>query len=87
MTVPAHGYVVRWRLCDLTQWLWLEFGVSVSEQTQSRELRATIWMRSRTAARNDAPGDSHVASFILLPGRGEGGRAPRWQGFRSARPP
>ena len=32
--------VVGWRLCDLAQWLWEEFRVSVSEQTLNREVRA-----------------------------------------------
>lgn len=35
---PIHG-VVRWRLCDLGQWLFEEFQVSVSPQTLSRTLR------------------------------------------------
>ena len=34
----SHG-VVRWRLIDLVQWLWDEFGVSLSRQTLGRELR------------------------------------------------
>jgi transposase len=38
--IPAIHGVVRWRLCDLGQWLWEEFRVSVSPQTLSRELRA-----------------------------------------------
>jgi transposase len=38
--IPAAHGVVRWRLCDLGQWLWEEFRVSVSSQTLSRELRA-----------------------------------------------
>ncbi len=37
---PCLDGVVRWRLCDLAQWLWEEFRVSVSEQTLSREVRA-----------------------------------------------
>jgi transposase len=37
---PYLDGVVRWRLCDLAQWLWQEFRVSVSEQTLSREVRA-----------------------------------------------
>jgi transposase len=37
---PYLDGVVRWRLCDLAQWLWEEFRVSVSEQTPSREVRA-----------------------------------------------
>ncbi len=28
--IPAADGVVRWRLCDLGQWLWEEFRVSVS---------------------------------------------------------
>ena len=28
--IPAAHGVVRWRLCDLEQWLWEEFRVSVS---------------------------------------------------------
>ncbi len=37
---PYLDGVVRWRLIDLAQWLWDEFGVSVSETTLGRELRA-----------------------------------------------
>ncbi|WP_341487807.1 IS630 family transposase [Pararhizobium sp. A13] len=37
---PYLDGVVRWRLCDLAQWLWEAFRVSVSEQTLSREVRA-----------------------------------------------
>lgn len=37
---PYLDGVVRWRLCDLAQWLWEEFHVSVSEQTLGREVRA-----------------------------------------------
>jgi DNA replication protein DnaC len=40
--------VVRWRLCDLGQWLWEQFQLSVSKQTLSRELRA-MGMRKLTA--------------------------------------
>jgi len=39
--------VVRWRLCDLAQWLWEEFRVSESEQTLGREVRT---MRYRKLA-------------------------------------
>ena len=37
--IPAIHGVVRWRLCDLGQWLFDEFQVSVSPQTLSRTLR------------------------------------------------
>src|SRR3954453_13618703 len=38
-TPAIHG-VVRWRLKDLTLWVWEEFRISLSETTLSRELRA-----------------------------------------------
>jgi transposase len=37
---PWRDAVVRWRLIDLVQWLRESFGVSVSETTAGRELRA-----------------------------------------------
>ncbi|WP_082760346.1 winged helix-turn-helix domain-containing protein [Agrobacterium bohemicum] len=36
--MPYLYGVVRWRLCDLAQWLWEEFRI-VSEQTLNREVR------------------------------------------------
>ena len=36
---PAVDGVVRWRLIDLAQWVYAEFGISVSKQTLSRMLR------------------------------------------------
>src|SRR3954471_1428138 len=38
--MPAIHGVVRWRLKDLTLWVWEEFQISLSETTLSRELRA-----------------------------------------------
>jgi transposase len=38
--MPAIHGVVRWRLKDLTLWIWEEFQISLSETTLSRELRA-----------------------------------------------
>ncbi len=49
--IPAVHGVVRWRLCDLGQWLWEEFRVSVSMQTLSRELRAIGYRKLSAAAR------------------------------------
>jgi len=45
---PERDHVVRWRQADLVQWLDAEFGVSVSVQTLSRELRA-LGLRKLTA--------------------------------------
>jgi transposase len=36
---PAVDGVVRWRLVDLAQWVFTEFGIAVSKQTLSRILR------------------------------------------------
>ena len=38
--IPATEGVVRWRLIDLAAWVWETFGISVSEATLSRELKA-----------------------------------------------
>ena len=37
---PYLDGVVRGRLCDLAQWIWQEFRISVSEVTLGREVRA-----------------------------------------------
>jgi transposase len=37
--IPALHGTIRWRLIDLCKWLLNEFGVSVSQQTLSRELK------------------------------------------------
>ncbi|PDT76975.1 helix-turn-helix domain-containing protein [Sinorhizobium sp. BJ1] len=37
---PYLDGVVRWRLCDLAQWLWGEIRVSLSEQSLGREVRS-----------------------------------------------
>jgi Winged helix-turn helix len=38
--IPAIHGVVRWRLIDLSQWIYEEFRIMVAKQTLSRELRA-----------------------------------------------
>ena len=45
---PERDDVVRWRQADLVRWLDAEFGVSVSVQTLSRELRS-LGLRKLTA--------------------------------------
>ncbi|WP_188661938.1 helix-turn-helix domain-containing protein, partial [Terasakiella brassicae] len=37
--IPAIHNVTRWRLCDLTQWVWEEFRISISTTVLGRELR------------------------------------------------
>jgi transposase len=46
--IPAAHGVVRWRLCDLAQWIWDEFELSVTCHTLGRELR-TMGYRKLTA--------------------------------------
>ncbi|MGH2621572.1 MAG: winged helix-turn-helix domain-containing protein, partial [Anaerolineales bacterium] len=38
--IPAVDGVVRWRACDLQQWIYQEFGISVSDDTVYRMLKA-----------------------------------------------
>ncbi len=40
--IPAVDGVVRWRLIDLAQWVWEEFGVSLSESGMSRMLNRLL---------------------------------------------
>jgi transposase len=52
-TPAIHG-VVRWRLKDLTLWVWEEFQISLSETTLSRELRALGYRKLSTRPRHYA---------------------------------
>ena len=70
--IPAIHGVVRWRLKDLVQWLWEEFGVSLDESTVSRELKALgfvkISARPRHRAQNELAGEHFKKAC-----------PPRWQ--------
>ena len=59
--IPSIHGVVRWRRCDLTQWLWEEFGVSIEESTVGRELKALgfakLSARPRHHAQNELVAD------------------------------
>jgi hypothetical protein len=63
------------------------FALAVLTSPFKSRYRTTINLAGRIAARKSAPVGSFVASSILLPAWGGGGRARRWPGFRSARPP
>jgi transposase len=60
--IPAVHGVVRWRLMDLMQWVWDEFGIRVAKQTLSRELRAMgyrkLSARPRHHAQNEFAGEA-----------------------------
>ena len=73
--LASHG-VVRWRIVDLIQWLFDEYGVSVSKQTLSRDLRAMGYRKLTARPRHHAQAADAIDVFKKI--------SPlRWQ--RSAR--
>jgi transposase len=60
--LAPHG-VVRWRLIDLVQWVWDEFGISVSKQTLSRELRDAGYRKLSARPRHHAQDDDAIPAF------------------------
>ena len=52
--IPASHSVVRWRIVDLILWLFDEYGVSVSKQTLSRDLRAMGYRKLTARPRHHA---------------------------------
>ena len=79
--IPAIHGVVRWRLKDLVQWLWDEFGVSLDESTVSRELKALGFVKISARPRHRAQNELVREDFKKL-------SPPRWQrsgqGYRPA---
>jgi transposase len=61
-TPAVHG-VVRWRLCDLAQILSEDHGVSVSEQTLSRVLRAMGYRKLSARPRHHVQDPGAAAVF------------------------
>jgi transposase len=61
-TPAIHG-VVRWRLKDLTLWIWEEFRISISETTLSRELRALGYRKLSARPRHHAKNEGAVVAF------------------------
>lgn len=76
--VPAIHGVVRWRLCDLGQWLWEEFGVCVSIPTLSREMRAIGYRKLSARPKHHAQATGAIESFKKT-------SPPRWQTLRASR--
>jgi transposase len=60
---PAIHSVVRWRIVDLCQWVHLEFGVSLSEQTMSRELHAMNYRKLTARPRHHAQAEGAIEEF------------------------
>ena len=60
---PAIHGVVRWRRCDLAQWLREQFGVSLAQTTVGRELRRIGYAKLSARPRHYAQDDDAVAAF------------------------
>ena len=76
--IPAVHGVVRWGLCDLGQWLWEEFRVSVSMQTLSREVRAMGYRKLSARPKHHAQAEGAIEAFKKT-------SPPRWQVSRASR--
>ena len=61
-TPALHG-VVRWRLKDLTLWIWEEFQISLSETTLSRELRSLGYRKLSARPRHYAQTPEALEAF------------------------
>ena len=61
--IPAIHEVVRWRLADLAQWIWEEFGISLSETTVGRELRALGYRKISARPRHYAQNGLAIDDF------------------------
>src|SRR4051812_46444594 len=66
--MPAIHGVVRWRLKDLTLWIWEEFQISLSETTLSRELRALGYRKLSARPRHYAQ-KPEALEFFKKPSR------------------
>jgi transposase len=76
---PYLDGIVRWRLCDLAEWLWEEFRVSVSEQTLSRELRAMGYRKLAARPKHHAQAPQAIEDFEKV-------SPPQWQKSPLERP-
>ena len=60
---PAVDGLVRWRLIDLAQWIFTEFGIAVSKQTLSRMLRRMGYRKLSARPRHYAQDPAAPAAF------------------------
>jgi len=61
--IPAMHGVVRWRLIDLSQWVYEEFRITVTKQTLSRELRAMGYRKLSARPRHHAQAEGAIEDF------------------------
>jgi len=60
---PAVDGLVRWRLIDLAQWVFAEFGIAISKQTLSRTLRQMGYRKLSARPRHQAQDPAALAAF------------------------
>lgn len=77
--VPAKDGVVRWRLVDLKQWVFDEFGIETSVQSLSQQLRALGYRK--LSARPRHPGQDPDAQEAF-----KKNSPPSWRRLPSVRP-
>lgn len=70
--IPAAHGVVRWRLCDLAQWIWDEFELSVTRHTLGRELRTMGYRKLTARPRHRGQKSDDIADF-------KKGSSPVWR--------
>jgi transposase len=70
--VPAVDGVVRWRLKDLVQWIFEDFGISLDETTVGRELKAMGFRKLSARPRHYAQNGKAIEDFKKT-------FPPRWQ--------
>jgi transposase len=61
--IPAAHGVVRWRLADLTQWIWDEFELSVTRHTLGRELRTMGYRKLSAGPRHCGQKSDDIVDF------------------------
>ena len=61
--IPASHGVVRWRLIDLAQWIWDEFGLSITKQTLSREMRSLGFRKLSARPRHNGQKEDAIGDF------------------------
>ena len=61
--IPAIHGVVRWRLKDLAQWIWEEFGISLDETTVGRALKELGFRKLSARPRHHAQNELVIEDF------------------------
>jgi len=77
--IPAIHTVVRWRICDLTQWIWEEYRISISTSRLGRILRARGWRKLSARPCHRQRNEEANEAFKKT-------SRPKWQKFSTKKP-